>query len=227
MTSAGFETRVVQISTKAVGLVDEEATGDLLFHRFLNFRTKIFTQEKGWQVWVGKTSDLDQYDQYDARYIVAYRPDSLEVIGGARLLNTNRRNNPMVGRIGYSYMIRDAYLEKLEGIPSSIASTEPVEDPKIWELTRLVSNGDPGVAEAILTCANEYLFHHGATQCLFLGSPAFMRMAKRMGYSPTPLGPISGNRDGRFLAFATDVLDVLPAVELAPNVITLHSSKRG
>lgn len=33
-----------------------------------------------------------------------------------------------------------------------------------------------------------------------------MSMSKAMGYKPTPLGKIAGNKSGRFLAFSCDVI---------------------
>lgn len=57
------------------------------------------------------------------------------------------------------------------------------------------------VGERILRTADEFLRTQNAAECLMLGPPAFMRMAKRMGYGPKPIGNITSNQDGRFLAF--------------------------
>ena len=65
----------------------------------------------------------------------------------------------------------------------------------------------PGVGDAILRRVNEFLFQQGATRCLALGSPAFMRMAARAGWPVSKLGPLSGNHDGQFLAFECSVMN--------------------
>lgn len=103
-------------------------------------------------------------------------------------------------------MIRDAFVERIN-LPSILCDTEPLTDPKSWELTRLVSvNNDAKTAHDILEAANDFIKMEGGERCLFLGPPAFMRMAKSYGYKPEPLGPVVGNQDGRFLAFSCDVV---------------------
>jgi acyl homoserine lactone synthase len=124
-------------------------------------------------------------------------------VGGARLIRTDWRFGS--GKMVYSYMIRDAYLEHLPGLPADVCADEPPVDPETWELTRLTAIV-PGVAEQILTAANEFLKGIDAKRCLFLGPPAFMRMARGMGYAPKPMGRITGNQDGRFLAFSCAVV---------------------
>ncbi|KJS43081.1 MAG: hypothetical protein VR71_11460 [Roseovarius sp. BRH_c41] len=103
-------------------------------------------------------------------------------------------------------MIRDAYLQRLPGLPSKICDTDPSVDPKVWELTRLVTYPGIQLSERILQATDQFLASVGAEKCLFLGSPGFMRMASRMGYATRQLGTIQHNQDGRFLAFSTNVL---------------------
>ena len=61
------------------------------------------------------------------------------------------------------------------------------------------------MAEKILEAANDYHFEMGARGRLFLGPPAFLRMAERLGWTPEKLGNVVENRDGKFLAFACPV----------------------
>ena len=87
--------------------------------------------------------------------------------------------------------------------------------PADLEFTRLATGRDPGLARDILTAANDWLAAQDARECLFLGPPSFIRMAKSMGYNPDPLGPVAGNAEGRFLAFSCAVIEraIAPATK--------------
>lgn len=165
---------------------------------YLRMRKNIFIGKLAWDLQHTDAMEFEQYDSVDTIYVVAHEDGC--VLGGARLLRTDRS----VGI--YSYMIRDAYFKRLPGLPHEICSKEPPRSSDVWELTRLGTNGRPGVSDEILKRSNKFLSDQGASHCLFLGSPAFMRIARNMAFSPEPMGPISGNRDGRFLAFSCPVL---------------------
>lgn len=169
---------------------------------FLKLRKSVFIDQMGWKLHAWDAMEYEQYDTPRAVYLIAHRED--EVVGGARLLPTDHRMG--TGRIVYTYMIRDAWLENLPGLPADLCEAEPPVDPLVWELTRLTALAEPGIGAAILTTANEFLRSEGARTCLFLGPPGFMRMARSMGYEPKPLGKITGNHDGRFLAFSCAVI---------------------
>lgn len=172
-----------------------------LVTRFLELRKSVFVDQMHWDLYHRQAMEFEQYDYFGAVYVIAHRAG--EVVGGARLIRTDWKFGS--GKLVYSYMIRDAYLDNLPGLPRDLCTDEPPVDPDVWELTRLTAT-EPGVAERVLTATNEFLRTIDAKRCLFLGPPAFMRMAQRMGYSPEPMGAITGNRDGRFLAFACNVL---------------------
>lgn len=200
---------ICSIVTVPAGKMPESAAEELnneLFERYLDLRTKVFTNEKGWDVWLPTKNDLDSYDCYDAIYIVAYEPRNNRVLGGARLMCTNRSHG--FARVDTpTYMINDAFRGALNGLPSNICDAEPPRDKDVWELTRLVvGDAGPTVARSILKASNDFLHGLGAKRCLFLGPRAFMRMAKGMGYTPAPLGPIVGDPGDTFLAFETEVL---------------------
>lgn len=166
---------------------------------YLRMRKDIFIERLAWPLQHIDAMEFEQYDRVDAVYVVAH--NDRQVYGGARLIRTDRS-------IGvYSYMIRDAYLRKLPGIPSGICQSEPPQSPEIWELTRFGTNGSTGVGREILTEANAFLSAQNATECLFLGPPAFLRIAKSMGFDPRPMGPVAKNEDGRFLAFSCAVVN--------------------
>lgn len=169
---------------------------------FLRLRTRVFVNQMNWDLLVDDEIEFEQYDTATvATYIIAHR-DGL-VIGGARLIRCDSTiGDPLSG---YSYMIRDAYLGRIS-LPQEICDADPPTDAETWELTRLISiSNDRSTARLILDAANDYIRSHNGTKCLFLGPPAFMRMAKAYGYDPQPMGKVSGNESGRFLAFACPV----------------------
>jgi acyl homoserine lactone synthase len=175
-------------------------------HEFLRLRKQVFVDRMQWQLDTLDHIEFEQYDHLMTTYIIAEDSVTSRVVGGARLLRTDRRNETCSGRLKYSYMIRDAALGLLPGLPSEITEGAPPTDAGTWELTRLVVDGVRGVAQGILWAVNSFLNLTGANRCLFLGPPSFLRMAKSMGFSPKPMGKIVGNESGRFLAFACDVI---------------------
>ncbi|WP_298571881.1 acyl-homoserine-lactone synthase [uncultured Aliiroseovarius sp.] len=183
----------------------EELNNDL-FAKYMDLRTRVFTNEKGWDVWLPTKNDLDSYDCFDALYIIAYEPRSNRVLGGARLVCTDRVHKSPRNQSS-TYMINDAFKGVLKGLPTNICDSQPPQDENVWELTRLVvGDADPSVARSVLKASNDFLHAQKATKCLFLGPRAFMRMAKGMGYTPVPMGPVVGTPGDSFLAFETEVL---------------------
>lgn len=161
---------------------------------FMELRKRVFVDDMSWPLHTDKDLEYEQYDDPSTVYIVAHIGN--EVLGGARLVRTDRQFGI------YSYMIRDAHLQRVPGLPDDLCTEDPPVSPKTWELTRFMSADSLMVGEEILRTADDFLRSKGANQCLMLGPPAFMRMAKRMGYAPEPIGKVTGNRNGRFLAFA-------------------------
>ena len=168
---------------------------------FMRLRREVFIEEMRWDLQTTESMEFEQYDSPDAVYVVAHQGD--EVLGGARLLRTDREVG--TGTVRYSYMIRDAHLGYLPGLPQDLCEGSPPQAETAWELTRLVVR-NARLGAAILTATNEFLKREGADTCLFLGFPAFMRMARSMGYHPKPMGRLTGNDDGRFLAFSCGVI---------------------
>lgn len=168
---------------------------------FFHLRKQVFVDRMSWPLHHSEGIEFEQYDTFDTAYVIAHRDG--EVVGGARLKRTDKMHGD--GKIVYSYMIRDAHLGLLPGMPENLCSEAPPVEPESWELTRFTSLPIDGLAAGILECANDFLYISGATRCLFLGPPAFLRMANRLGWQPSPLGEVVGNADGRFLAFSCDV----------------------
>lgn len=174
-----------------------------LVRAFLQLRKAVFIDRMDWPLYQYDTIEFEQYDTFNAVYLIAH--DGPRVLGGARLIRTDQMIG--TGKIKYSYMIRDAYNGHLPGMPRDICFEAPPTDPKIWELTRLATLPGAEVARDLLHATNLFLIQERAERCLFLGPPAFLRMAKGMGYAPTRMGPTVRNNDGPFLAFSCEVVD--------------------
>ncbi len=185
------QVKVVRPHDDPKGLIDE-------FHRL---RKRVFVEDMGWQISYDDDLEVEQYDCEHTVYLIAHDTRHGGVLGGARLLQTTHLSEDG----NASYMIRDAYFGRLQGIPATICSDEPPLDKNTWELTRIISFGQTQLGPKILRAANEFLARKGAQACLFLGSPAFMRMARSMGFQARALGPIHRTDDGRFLAFSCNV----------------------
>ena len=78
--------------------------------------------------------EWDQYDTALTRYVITH--------DHGRVLSASRLNPCDFESAGHSYMIRDAVLGRLAGIPADILASPPV-DPLIWEATRFTV--DPGL----------------------------------------------------------------------------------
>jgi acyl homoserine lactone synthase len=160
----------------------------------LKLRKQVFVDRLEWPLFYADEVEFEQYDSLDTTYVICLEGD--EVIGGARLRRTDHYSGH--GSLRYSYMIRDACLGHLPGLPATLCDDMPPSDSRTWELTRMIVNGPKSLTEKVLEEVNLFLLSEGATTCLFLGSPAFLRMARRLDWPAQPLGPVCGNADGRF-----------------------------
>ena len=161
---------------------------------YLKLRKEVFVDRLEWPLFHADELEFEQYDTFDTTYVIATQHK--RVVGGARLRRTDQRSSG--GSLRYSYMIRDACLGLLPGLPEDLCYHLPPEDEQVWELTRMVVDAPPVVTKLILETTNEFLNAVGATSILFLGSPAFLRMARGWRWPAASLGPITGNQDGRF-----------------------------
>lgn len=181
-----------------------------LVRAFLVLRRRVFIDQMDWSLQGHEDIEFEQYDTLGhATYVIAHEGD--RVVAGARLLRCDVSIGS--GTVSYSYMIRDA-VRGIIDLPQNLCWREPPTDPASWELTRLVSDSaSPAAVRRVLDAANDYILQRGGKQCLFLGGPGFMRMARNYGYEPTALGPIVSNSSGRFLAFACPTREATSVLE--------------
>lgn len=220
LADLGLTSAVVQIPRATFPLGEEDRVSQHLFREYLALRNRVFTVQKNWDVWLKKNNDIDQYDQYDAHYIVVYDPTTLKVVAGARLLRTDRGSgNAAAG--GGTYMIRDAVDGRLSALPSDLLFGAPPVEKDVWELTRLVSDGPPAAVGLVMKELNRFLIIQAARSCLFLGPKVIARLARSGGFQPTPIGPMSGNGDGSFQVFRCDVIYPLMSVATSASYDTI------
>ncbi|WP_420892507.1 acyl-homoserine-lactone synthase [Phaeobacter inhibens] len=170
----------------------------------MELRKKVFGDGRGWRVWLTCKSDLDQYDQLDTHYVVAFESSTGRAVAGARLLRTDR--SVSCGSSTLSYMVRDASHGKLPGLPCDLCYDAAPCDSSIWELTRFVSDGSPGAGALVLAAVRSFLIECNAQKFIFLSAPAVSRFARPAGFENVkPLGPLRGERGERYRVFSADV----------------------
>ena len=167
---------------------------------FSKLRKKVFKDQLGWDLHNIQNEEHDQYDCSWAVYIIVENLTTGRIEGGARVLRTDRESYlSQLDEFPTSYMLRDAFLGRLDGLPASVTFCAPPQDSKIWELTRLVGEGEAG--KVVMAAVNRYLVSQGATECLALSSPLVFRTAQKMGFDPQPIGAMQSNESGRFQAY--------------------------
>ena len=179
-----------------------------LVHAFLKLRRSVFIQKKHWSLVEDQDIEYEQYDRvFDSHYVIAH--DNNEILGGARLMRCDAKMTH--GSTPYTYMIKDA-ADGLIDIPHEIMVTTPPTDPQSWEITRMLTVvRNPFVHKAILDGAYDFIKSQGGTSCLFLGPPAFCRMARRMNYTLERTGPVCGDETGRYLVMKFDLSQYRPS----------------
>jgi len=176
-----------QIRTTTLSMQNMHHHGSLLV-KYLKARREVFIVAKGWQLPETDGMEFDQYDTPEARWIVVH--ENGKVLAGIRIA-------PTTARCGlHSYMIRDAQLGLLQGLPLDPLFFEAPVTDKIWEATRLfVVDGVPAQQRVVV---QRLLMLHMAASARKLGAdhvigivPAvFKRWLKRIGMAAVAVGPI-------------------------------------
>ena len=172
-----------------------------LVNEYLKLRKEVFVDRLEWPLFHAEELEFEQYDSFDTVYVIATHNGV--TVGGARLRRANQVSGK--GQLQYSYMIRDACLGILPGLPDNLCYEVPSMDTSMWEITRMVVKGPREVSRMILAKVNTFLSEEGAETVLFLGSPAFKRMANSLNWPVKQLGPVTGNDDGAFQVFECPV----------------------
>ena len=177
-----------------------------LVNDYLKLRKEIFVDRLEWPLFHAEDLEFEQYDTFSTVYVIATL--SGQVVGGARLRRTEQISG--TGAVQYSYMSRDACIGILPGRPQDLCHEVPPLCDQTWEITRMVVTGPREVSRMILAKINDFLGEERAHTVLFLGSPAFRRMASTLSWPVKQLGPITGNKDGSFQVFQCPVQELRP-----------------
>lgn len=145
-------------------------------------RKRLFVDEMGWGLDVFDDIETDVYDGPAARYIVV-SDNHGRILGTTRLIPTNTTHIN-----GHSYMIKDASLGRISGMPQDLMENPP-SSPSIWEATRFAvdtslevedrNNVLKMVCDGATSCAKS----SGVSEILGLMSPFFLRWLPRHGYT--------------------------------------------
>jgi len=168
--------------------------GDL-WAAFMRARKEVFVDRLNWSLPTVDGMEFDQYDTPFSRWVVIHEYG--EILAGVRL-------SPTTAKVGlHSYMLRDAQLGLLEGIPTDVLFFEaPVED-RILEATRLfITDAVPAERRLAVQAALMNNFARaargmGATHVIGIVPAVWSRWLRRLEMGAVPVGPrfeIDGTR---------------------------------
>ena len=158
-----------------------------LMRQFFQLRKKVFIDQMGWDLPVCDLGEVDQYDREGAFYLVSEFDG--HVTGGLRLTPTTTEFETEDG-VTQSYMIRDAQAGRLANMPTDLISCEAPIDPKIWEVTRVITSKEPLQLKKMFAHMSDFLRTQGATHFLFHTRPAAGRLGKIWHYKVEKMGPV-------------------------------------
>lgn len=179
------------------------------FVQFMHLRKQFFVDALHWDVPNDGQLEMDQYDNPTAVYSLVLQGNRL--IGGARMTPTDATWGP------HSYMLRDAQLGLLPGIPANLLPNE-IRSGAVWECTRLVldDNVTDGLdrrecLSLIVRGLADQARLRGGTELMSLSPVTLMRSLRQLGFGARRLSAPYKNDDGRsyaVLAMPTDYVQV-------------------
>jgi len=178
-----------------------------LLEQYYRLRKQIFIDELEWDLPHQNGLEIDQYDQDTAEYVIAMKDG--ECVGGCRMHPTTSRFRKE-GQT-YTYMLRDAVDGKLEGFPRNVTFYSPIE-PKIWELTRVISDKNPAGFRDLMWQVRMNLITRGVTDTLFITRPAIKKICSMWGYQIDITGPELSFGKMKAVAVKCNIENVKPRV---------------
>ncbi len=176
----------VQLRATTLSVMNRHHYGEL-YVNYLKARHAVFIVAKRWKLPEVDGMEYDQYDTPEARWVVVHEYG--EVLAGLRM-------TPTTSRCGaHSYMIRDAQLGLLKGLPLDPLYFEaPVAD-QIWEGTRMfVSDKIPAsrrvkIQTLLMMQMAETARSLEVTQMIGIVPVVFRRWLKRIDMQAVAVGP--------------------------------------
>ncbi|MEZ5715142.1 MAG: acyl-homoserine-lactone synthase [Paracoccaceae bacterium] len=158
-----------------------------LFVNFMKMRKSVFIDQLGWNLPHTDGMEFDQYDTPLARMVVVHEYG--EVLAGIRL-------SPTTARVGlHSYMLRDAQLGLLEGLPRDVLFFEAPVDPSIWEATRVFisdtvgASRRPAIQRLLVDTMIKAAVDGGAKSIIGIVPSLYARWLRRLDLAAVPVGP--------------------------------------
>ena len=166
------------------------------FFDYLALRKRFFVDTLGWSIPHDDQVEMDQYDNPTARYSLVLDEDGT-VLSGARALPTTARWGET------SYMLRDAEMGRIGGIPSDLLQGESLT-AGMWECTRLVIAPEVTTMADRIACLGlicdglvDMALEEGATELVSLSNLWLLRALKRLGYDADLMtAPYVNSEDG-------------------------------
>ncbi|MBW3243532.1 autoinducer synthase [Epibacterium sp. DP7N7-1] len=158
-----------------------------LFTEMLRARYRHFIQMRGWDLPNIRGMEYDQYDTPESVYCAIH--DGMSIKGGFRITPTTARC------LNASYMLRDAQLGLLSGLPSDLLDAPAPQDPRIWEVSRVFVDDKMGTRDrAHVRDLLAVSFSHMARtwhidEFLCLTSVTAALLTRRSGLDLVPAGP--------------------------------------
>lgn len=160
--------------------------GSLLDEQFRQ-RRNLFVDELGWDL-PSKQSPIetDQYDRPETVYVLIEQDGAL--IAYARLLPTT--TTVSFGSHEFTYLVKDAVLGKLPGIPSNIFEVDQLPNSQqVWEMTRVEAR-DRVAMKVLFEASNEYLTSVGAKETITFTRQSFASILSKLGFPTEACGPV-------------------------------------
>lgn len=159
-------------------------------------RAAMFGDRLGWDVIVRDGREIDVYDDENPLYLVHRGANPGEVYGSLRLMPTTGRT-----------LLTDVFADKFN---------EPVNvrSPLIWEGTRFCVHDENGPRTAtgmhrttveLFLAMCEVGLRAGLSQIIAIYDPRLVRIYKRIGWSPEPLGHSDHFPHGRIYVGLWDI----------------------
>ena len=151
------------------------------YFEYLRLRKRIFVDGLGWPLWCDRGLEQDQYDNPNAKYSLVLKND--RVVAGARLLPDH------ADWFGWSHMVKDVALGKIDTVPKAALGTMTRFDG-VWECSRLIVNDkDFGAKErqlaliCVITGLVSMAKNGGAVAMVSFSPPPLQRFLKSLGYA--------------------------------------------
>lgn len=165
-----------------------------LWWEHLKLRKRLFVDQNNWSIPHNSAAEWDQYDTANTIYVITH-------IDGQPIA-ASRMNPCSFESGGWSYMIRDAALGRLNGIPIDIID-EPPTCRCTWEATRFTVNPDlpsdlrnealAENAKALAAAAKT----EGIQRLIALMPPAYIRWLSKCGLPTSRAGPNKVDTEGK------------------------------